>query len=86
MKIFNLIVLCVMSLMIYADNIKFSAVVIDDLAHAPMKDVCVGLALQRTMGMYGRVVLNMNIKSFLAIKTGCVKLAAIVIVEKQDVI
>ena len=42
MKSFYFIATCVMSLMTSADNIKFSAVVIDDLTQVPMKDVCVG--------------------------------------------
>lgn len=42
MKIPYMIAFCVMSLMVYADRIKFSAVVIDDLTQEPMKEVCVG--------------------------------------------
>ena len=42
MKTFYMIVLCVMSLMTYADRIRFSAVVMDDLTQEPIKEVCVG--------------------------------------------
>ena len=42
MKTFYMGVFCVMSLITYADRIKFSVVVIDDLTQGPMKDVCVG--------------------------------------------
>ena len=70
MKIFNLIVLCVMSLMMYADNIKFSAKVIDDLTQEPMKDVCIGAGFTTDNGPVWEERFKFEHKKFFSDKKG----------------
>ena len=70
MKTFYMIVLCVMSLVTYADRIRFSAVVIDDLTQEPMKDVCVGAGFTTDNGPLWEGRFKYEHKKFLSDKNG----------------
>jgi hypothetical protein len=70
MKTFYLIVLFVMPMMIYADNIKFSAMVIDDLTQEPMKDVCIGAGFTTDNGPVWEGRFKFEHKKFFSDKKG----------------
>ena len=70
MKTFYMIVLCVMSLMTYADRIRFSAVVIDDLTQEPIKEVCVGAGFTTDNGPVWEGRFKHEHKKFLSDKNG----------------
>ena len=70
MKTFYVIVLCVMSLMTYADRIRFSAVVIDDLTQEPIKEVCVGAGFTTDNGPVWEGRFKYEHKKFLSAKNG----------------
>ena len=75
MKIACMIAYCVMSLMVYADRIKFSAVVIDDLTQEPMKEVCVGAGFTTDNGPVWGGQFKYEHKQFFSDENGMCKIS-----------
>ena len=70
MKIFNVIVLLMLPVVMHADNIKFSAVVIDDVTQEPIKDVCVGAGFTTDNGPVWEGRFKYEHKKFFSDKNG----------------
>ena len=70
MKIFNVIVLLMLPVVIYADNIKFLAVVIDDVTQEPISGVCVGAGFTTDNGPIWEGRFKYEHKKFFSNKNG----------------
>ena len=70
MKTFNVIVLLMLPVVMHADNIKFSAVVIDDVTQEPIKDVCVGAGFTTDNGSVWEGRFKYEHKKFFSDKNG----------------
>ena len=75
MKIACMIAYCVMSLMVYADRIKFLAVVIDDFTQEPMKEVCVGAGFTTDNGPVWGGQFKYEHKQFFSDENGMCKIS-----------
>ena len=75
MKIFNVIVLLMLSVVMHADNIKFSAVVIDDVTQEPIKDVCVGAGFTTDNGPVWEGRFKYEHKKFFSDKNGACEIS-----------
>ena len=75
MKIACMIACCVMSLMVYADRIKFLAVVIDDFTQEPMKEVCVSAGFTTDNGPVWGGQFKYEHKQFFSDENGMCKIS-----------
>lgn len=74
-SLFSAIVLLMLPVVIYADNIKFLAVVIDDITQEPISDVCVGAGFTTDNGPVWEGRFKYEHKKFFSDKNGACEIS-----------